>query len=72
MQRRRALNRKLQKVKKTELSDKRKLLNKYQEAYEDLRQKDPIASMDERVTEYPSKDYHQLDKLIEERRTIKE
>ena len=54
------------------LSEKRELLNKYQEVYKELRQKDPIASMDETVTEYPSQDYHQIDKLIEERRVIKE
>ena len=32
------------------LPEKRELLNKYQETYEDLRQRDPITSMDETVT----------------------
>ena len=42
--------------------------DKYHQAYRELRQRDPIASMDETVTEYPSQDYRQLDQLIEERR----
>ena len=34
-------------------SEKGTKMNKYQEAYEDLRHRDPIASMDETTTEYP-------------------
>ena len=47
-------------------------MNKYQEAYEDLRQRDPIASMDETTTEYPSRDYRQIDQMLEERRATRE
>ena len=47
-------------------------MNKYQEAYEELRQRDPIASMDETATEYPSQDYRQLDQLLEMRRHLRE
>ena len=43
-------------------------MDRYHQAYRELRQRDPIASMDETVTEYPSQDYRQLDQLIEERR----
>ena len=46
--------------------------NKYQEAYEDLRLRDPIASMDETTTEYPSRNYHQIDQMLEERRNNRE
>ena len=53
-------------------SEKRAKMNKYQEAYEDLRHRDPIASMDETTTEYPSRDYHQIDQMLEERRTTRE
>ena len=35
-------------------SEKGAKINKYQEAYEDLRHRDPIASMDKTTTEYPS------------------
>ena len=47
-------------------------MNRYQEAYEELRQRDPIASMDETTTEYPSQDYRQLSQIPEERRYLKE
>ena len=53
-------------------TEKREMLNKYQEAYEDLRRRDPIASMDETTTEYPSRDYRQIDQMLEERRTTRE
>ena len=53
-------------------SEKKGMINKYQEAYEDLWQRDPIASMDETATEYPSQDYCQIDQLLEERRTNRE
>ena len=46
--------------------------NKYQEAYEDLRKRDPIASMDETATEYPSEEYRQIDQMIEGRRKFRE
>ena len=46
--------------------------DRYQEAYKELCQRDPIASMDETTTEYPSQDYRQLDKLLEERRHLRE
>ena len=42
--------------------------DRYQEAYKELLQKDPIASMDETTTEYPSHDYRQIDNMIEERK----
>ena len=48
------------------------MMNKYQEAYEELRRRDPIASMDETATEYPSQDYRQLNQLLEERRHLRE
>ena len=43
--------------------------DKYQEAYKELRQRDPIASMEETTTEYPSQYYRQLDQLLEKRKT---
>ena len=46
--------------------------DRYQEAYKELLQKDPIASMDETITEYPSHDYRQIDNMIEERRQVRE
>ena len=46
--------------------------DKYQEAYKELRQRDPIASMDDTTTEYTSQDYRQLDQLLEERRHLRE
>ena len=46
--------------------------DRYQEAYKELLQKDLIASMDETTTEYPSQDYRQIDKLIEERKRFRE
>ena len=46
--------------------------SKYQEAYEDLHRKDPIASMDETATEYPSQEYRQIDLMIEDRRNLRE
>ena len=46
--------------------------DRYQEAYKELCQRDPIASMDETTTEYPSQDYRQLDQLLEERRHLRE
>ena len=46
--------------------------DKYQEAYKELHLRDPIASMDETTTEYPSQDYRQLDQLLEERRHLRE
>ena len=52
------------------MSGKESVMNKYQEAYEQLRQRDPIASMDETATEYPSQDYRQLNQLLEERRHL--
>ena len=54
------------------IGEKGTVLNKYQEAYEDLRRRDPIASMDETMTEYTSQDYHQIDQMLEERRTFRE
>ena len=54
------------------IGEKGTVLNKYQEAYEDLRRRDPIAFMDETMTEYTSQDYHQIDQMLEERRTFKE
>ena len=42
--------------------------DRYREAYKELLQKDPIASMDETITEYPSHDYRQIDNMIEERK----
>ena len=47
-------------------------INKYQEAYEELCQRDPIASRDDTATEYPSQDYRQLDQMLEERRHLRE
>ena len=47
-------------------------MNKYQEAYEELCRRDPIASMDETATEYPSQDYRQLNQLLETRRHLRE
>ena len=46
-------------------------MDRYQEAYKELLQKDPIASMDETTTD-PSQDYRQIDKLIEERKHLRE
>ena len=46
--------------------------DRYREAYKELLQKDPIASMDETVTEYPSHDYRQIDNMIEERKRVRE
>ena len=40
--------------KATTFGEKGPELDKYQVAYEDLRRRDPIASMDETATEYPS------------------
>ena len=53
-------------------SEKKGIPNKYQEAYEDLRHSDPIASIDETATEYPSKEYRQIDQMLEERRNNRE
>ena len=47
-------------------------MNKYQEAYKDLCRNDPIASMDETITEYPSQEYIQIDQMIEDRRNLRE
>ena len=47
-------------------------MHKYQEAYEELRRRDPIASMDETATEYPSQDCRQLNQLLETRRHLRE
>ena len=47
-------------------------VDRYRQAYRELRQKDPIASMDETVTEYPSQEYRHLNQLIEERKYIKQ
>ena len=44
----------------------------YQEAYKELRQRDPIACMDDTTTEYHSQDYRQIDQLFEERRHLRE
>ena len=52
--------------------EKNTVPNKYYEAYEDLRRKDPIASMDETTTEYPSKDYRQIDQMLEERKNLRD
>ena len=52
----------------TKVSKEGDELNKYQKAYKELRQKDPIASMDESATEYPSQDYRQLNQMLEGRR----
>ena len=46
--------------------------DKYQEAYKDLCQRDPIASIYETTTEYPSQDYRQIDQLLEGRRHLRE
>ena len=46
--------------------------DKYQEACKELCWRDPIASMDETATEYPSQDYRQLGQLPEERRHLSE
>ena len=46
--------------------------SKYQEAYEDLPRKDPIASMDKTATEYPSQEYRQINQMIEDRRNLRE
>ena len=43
------------------IPEKEMSMNKYQEAYEDLRRRDPIVSMDKTATEYPSQS---IDKLI--------
>ena len=59
-------------VKSTVVSEKEMGRNKYQEAYEDLRKRDPIASMDETATEYPSQEYRQIDQMIEGMRKIRE
>ena len=53
-------------------SGKRAKVNKYQEAYEELRHKDPIASMDETTTEFPSRDFCQIDQMLEDRRNERE
>ena len=53
-------------------SEKRVRVNKYQEAYEDLRHRYPIDSMDETTTEYPSRDFCQIDQMLEERRNTRE
>ena len=47
-------------------------MDRYHQAYRELQQRDPIASIDETTTEYPSQDYRQLNKLIEERRYSKQ
>ena len=44
----------------TKVPEKETVMNRYQEAYEELCSRDPIASMDETVTEYPSRDYRQI------------
>ena len=54
----------------TEVLGEGEELNKYQKAYQELRQRDPIASMDETAMEYPSQDYRQLNQLLEERRHL--
>ena len=54
------------------MSGKEDVMNKYQEAYEELCCRDPIASMDETATEYPSQDYRQLNQLLETRRHLRE
>ena len=46
--------------------------DRYREAYKELLQKDPIASMDETTMEYPSHDYRQIDNMIEERKRFRE
>ena len=51
---------------------KEDVMHKYQEAYEELCHRDPIASMDETATEYPSQDYRQLNQLLETRRHLRE
>ena len=56
----------------TVVPEKARGMNKYQEAYEDLRRRDPIASMDETGTKYPSQDYRQINQILEERRNLKE
>ena len=48
------------------------MINKYQEAYEDLKRRDPIASIDKTATEYPSQDYRQIDQMLEERRNLRD
>ena len=40
-----------------QLTGREGMINKYQEAYEELHRRDPIASMDNTTTEYPSQDY---------------
>ena len=59
-------------LKMIKTSEKKGISNKYQKAYEDLTHRDPIASMDETTTEYPSRDYHQIDHMLEERRSNRE
>ena len=59
-------------VQVTKVSGKESGMNKYQEVYEELRWRDPIACMDETATEYPSQDYRQLNQLVEERRHLRE
>ena len=59
-------------VQVTKVSGKESGMNKYQEVYEELRWRDPIACMDETATEYPSQDYRQLNQLLEERRHLRE
>ena len=53
------------------VSGKEDVMNKYREAYEELHWRDPIASMDETATEYPSQDYRQLNQLLETRRHLR-
>ena len=56
----------------TDASREGEEVDRYHQAYRELHQRDPIASMDETVTEYPSQEYRQLNQLIEERRYIKQ
>ena len=46
--------------------------DRYREAYKELLQKDPIASMDETTTEYPSQDYKRIENMLEERKRSRE
>ena len=59
-------------VRAIKVSEKENEKDKYREANKELHQRDPIASMDETTTEYPSQDYRQLDQLLEERRHLRE
>ena len=59
-------------VRATKVSGKGNVKDKYQEAYKELCRRDPIASMDETATEYPSQDYRQLNQFLQERRHLRE